>query len=71
MWIYRTNELEDLIERSQDNLRKIENDIEESQGERAEKLKGLIAQEKVRKGRSCDNHMTHNVINNNNNRVCG
>ena len=50
MWIYRTNELEDLIERSQDNLRKIENDIEESQGERAEKLKGLIAQEKVRKG---------------------
>ena len=47
---YRTNELQDSLERAQDALRKIESDIEESQGERAEKLKGLLTQEQARKG---------------------
>ena len=49
-FIYRINELQDSLERSQDALRKTESDIEESQGERVEKLRGLLAQEKTRKG---------------------
>lgn len=55
---HRNNELQDLLDRAQEELRKIESDIEESQGERVEKLKGMLAQERMRKGTTVQSSMT-------------
>ena len=46
----RSGELQDKLDRYQEQLRQIEADLDEVQGERAEKLKELKTKEKERKG---------------------
>ena len=48
---YRSGELQDKLDRYQEQLRQIEADLDEVQGERAEKLKELKTKEKERKGK--------------------
>ena len=48
---YRSGELQDKLDRYQEQLRQIEADLDEVQGERAEKFKELKTKEKERKGK--------------------
>ena len=51
-FFYRISELQDSLDRAQDQLRQTESDLDQVQGERADKLRDLKTKEKQRKGNS-------------------
>lgn len=50
--VYRSDELRDELDRHQESLRQVEANLDEAQGEKAEKLKELKAKEDERQSES-------------------